>query len=95
MPILLRDFETRSTLQLPDVGAWKYAGDATTDVWCVGYAVDDGPVQTWLPGQPIPEVFQTAATDPTWLIVAHNDSFERAIEERLLGAALWLAHCPD
>jgi DNA polymerase len=85
MPILFRDFETRSTLKLTDVGAWKYAGDITTDVWCVGYTVDDGPVQIWVPGQPIPEVFQLAATDPNWIVVAHNDSFERAIEERLLG----------
>src|SRR5262245_2313585 len=85
MPILFRDFETRSTLQLPAVGAWRYAGDATTDVWCIGYAVDDGPVQTWVSGQPIPEAFQIAATDPTWIVVAHNDAFESAIEERLLG----------
>jgi DNA polymerase len=85
MPVLFRDFETRSTLHLPDVGAWKYAGDASTDVWCVGYAVDDGPAQTWLPGQPVPEAFQIAATDPTWIVVAHNDAFESAIEERLLG----------
>jgi DNA polymerase bacteriophage-type len=85
MPILHRDFETRSTLNLPDVGAWRYAGDASTDAWCIGYAVDDDPVQTWLPGQPIPEEFQIAATDAAWLVVAHNDAFESAIEERLLG----------
>jgi DNA polymerase len=85
MPVLFRDYETLSRLNLSDVGAWKYAGDASTDVWCVGYAVDDGPVQTWLPGQPIPEPFQIAAIDSTWTVVAHNDAFERAIEERLLG----------
>jgi hypothetical protein len=32
MPILFRDIETYSTLQLPDVGAWKYSGHPTTDV---------------------------------------------------------------
>src|SRR6516165_6260906 len=85
MPVLFRDYETRSTLDLTKVGAWKYAGDVSTDVWCVAYAVDDGPVKTWLPGQPIPEEFQIAATDPDWVVVAHNDSFERAIEERILG----------
>jgi hypothetical protein len=53
-------------------------------VWCCAYAVDDGPVQLWIPGQPIPEVFFTAARDPSWLIAAHNDAFERAIEERIL-----------
>ena len=82
--ILYRDIESRSTLNLKAVGAWHYAGDPSTAVWCVGYAVDDGPVQIWIPGQPIPEEFHTAAHDPDWLIVAHNDAFERAIEERIL-----------
>ena len=38
----------------------------------------------WIPGQPIPEEFHAAARDPDWLIVAHNDAFERAIEEFIL-----------
>ena len=87
MPILFRDIETRSTLDLKEVGAWRYAADPTTEVLCVGYCVDDGAVQIWTPGQPIPDEFIAAARDaddPTWLIVAHNDSFETAIETRLL-----------
>jgi DNA polymerase bacteriophage-type len=82
--ILHRDIETRSTIDLTDVGAWRYAGDPTTGVWCVAYAVDDGPAQIWIPGQPIPEEFHVAARDPDWIVVAHNDAFERAIEERIL-----------
>jgi DNA polymerase len=84
VPILHRDFETRSTLDLEEVGAWRYAADPTTDVWCVAYAVDNGPVKLWLPGQPIPEEFQVAARDPDWLVAAHNDQFETAIEQRIL-----------
>ena len=82
--ILHRDFETRSTIDLAEVGAWRYAGDPTTGVWCVAYAVDDGPVKIWIPGQPIPEEFFEAARNPEWIVVAHNDAFERAIEERIL-----------
>jgi DNA polymerase bacteriophage-type len=82
--ILHRDIETKSTLDLTEVGAWRYAGDPTTDVWCVAYAVDDGPVQLWIPGRPVPGEFSAAARDPDWLIVAHNDAFERAVEERIL-----------
>jgi hypothetical protein len=85
MPTLFRDIETRSTSNLKEVGAWRYAADPATEVLCVAYAVDDGAVQTWLPGQPIPEEFTIAARDPTWLVVAHNDFFESSIEERLLG----------
>jgi DNA polymerase len=79
MPSLSWDIETRSAASLETVGAWRYAADATTDVLCVGYAVDDGEVHIWTPGQPVPEAFTIAATDPTWEIVAHNFAFERAI----------------
>jgi len=65
--------------------AWRYAGDPSTGVWCGAYAIDDGPVQIWTPKQPIPEEFRIAAADSDWLVVAHNDSFESDIEERLLG----------
>ena len=82
--ILHRDIETRSTIDLTDVGTWRYAGDPNTGVWVVAYAVNDAPAQIWIPGQPIPEEFHIAARDPDWLIVAHNDAFERAIEERIL-----------
>ena len=81
---LHRDIETRSTLDLTEVGVWRYAAEPTTGVWCVGYAIDDGPAQIWIPGEPIPEVFFTAARNSDWLVIAHNDAFERAIEERIL-----------
>jgi DNA polymerase bacteriophage-type len=84
MHILHRDIESRSTLELPDVGAWRYAGDPNTGTWCVAYAMNDAPVQIWIPGQPIPEEFFEAALNPDWILVAHNDAFERAIEERIL-----------
>ena len=81
---LFRDIETRSAVRLGRCGAWRYAADATTEVLCVGYAIDAGTVQIWTPDQPIPEEFLTAARDPNWLIVAHNDQFESAIEQHLL-----------
>jgi DNA polymerase len=84
IPILFRDIETYSTLNLTKVGAWRYAGDPSTGVWCVAYAVDDGAIQIWTPDRPIPEEFRIAATDPAWTVVAHHDAFESAIEERLL-----------
>ena len=47
MPILYRDYETRSTLDLKDAGAWRYSTRASTDVWCCAYAVDDGEIKVW------------------------------------------------
>jgi DNA polymerase len=84
MPILYRDIESRSRIDLTKAGAPRYAADRATEVLCVGYAVDDGPIAIWTPGQPIPDEFRAAAQDPDWLIVAHNDAFERAIEEHIL-----------
>jgi DNA polymerase len=84
MPALFWDIETRSTVPLEDTGAWRYAADATTEVLCIGFAVDDSDVQIWTPGQPVPEEFRTAVSDPTWCIVAHNFAFERAIATRIL-----------
>jgi DNA polymerase bacteriophage-type len=92
MPVLFRDIETRSTLDLKAVGAWRYAAEPTTDVWCVGFAIDDDPVEIWTPGQPIPDAFIEAARNPDWLVVAHNDAFERAIEELVLAPRYsWLS----
>jgi DNA polymerase len=84
MPTLHRDFETRSVLALGDVGAWKYSRHFQTEILCACFAVDDGPVKLWTPHDPIPAEFVEAANDPGWLICAHNDSFERLIEQHIL-----------
>jgi DNA polymerase bacteriophage-type len=85
MPRLRRDIETRSAVDLKVVGAACYAAHPTTGVWCVAYAVDDGPVLIWHPdSEPIPGVFFEAARDPAWTVEAHNDAFETAIETHIL-----------
>jgi len=73
------DVETRSTLDLKKVGAARYAADPTTDVWCVAWCVDDGPVQLWIPGDPVPAEIADASE-----VVAHNAGFERAIFRHIL-----------
>ena len=78
------DFETRSTIELKDVGAYVYASHPTTDVWCMAYAFDDEPVQLWLPGQPIPsDVHAFLVTEKT--VAAHNAAFERVIFRYIMG----------
>ena len=49
------DIEKRSELNLKKVGADRYATDESTEVRCVGYALDDGPVKLWTPDQPVPK----------------------------------------
>ena len=70
--MLWLDFETRSYCDLKSRGVYNYAQDLTTEVLCMSYAVDDGEVLTWLPGQPLPDLTGHR-------IMAHNAAFERLI----------------
>jgi DNA polymerase len=49
LSVLSLDFETRSTLELKDVGVYKYAQHPTTDVICMAYAFDDEEPEIWAP----------------------------------------------
>ena len=80
--ILYRDWETYSEVNIKQGGALYYAAHPTTLPLLVCYAIDDGPVQSYRPtsGEPIPEIFFTAARDPDWLVAAHNNLFDSAVE---------------
>src|SRR5262249_34596184 len=84
--VLHRDYETRSQAILKTVGTYKYATDPSTELLCCAYAVDDEPVQLWVPGDSVPAALieAAAATDPTWVMAAHNGAFETAIEQYIL-----------
>lgn len=77
---LCRDYETRSVLSLPDVGAWRYCSDPSTSVLCCAYAVDDGKIKLWVPGDPVPPEWVEASSNPNWIVSAFNNAFERAVE---------------
>jgi DNA polymerase len=88
--ILHRDYETRSRLILKSVGTHVYAASASTEVLCCRYAVDDQSVQLWTPGKPIiPPEFTEAANNPNWIVAAHGDHFETAIEHHIMTARGW------
>jgi DNA polymerase len=78
--VLHRDYETRSTAILRGVGTHKYAADPNTEVLCCAFAVDQEPVQLWFPSDPVPPEFIEAANNPNWIVAAHGDHFESAIE---------------
>lgn len=44
------DFETRSTVALPDTGVYVYAEHPTTDIWCMAWAFDGEEPAIWTPG---------------------------------------------
>src|SRR6478735_751315 len=91
--VLHREYETCSTCGLKSAGAYRYAADPRTEVLCCGYAVDDSPVQLWTPGDPVPPEFIEAAHNPAWIVVAHNDQFERR-SNSFCWSLLWLANYP-
>jgi DNA polymerase bacteriophage-type len=85
--ILHRDYETRSERLLKGknaVDTYTYARHSSTQVLCCGFAVDDQPVQLWLPGDPVPLEFLEAENNPSWRAIAHSVQFEMAIERYIL-----------
>ena len=48
------DFETRSELDLKEVGLHRYARHPSTDVWCLAWAFGDDEPSIWTPGDDWP-----------------------------------------
>jgi DNA polymerase len=84
MSLLFLDFETRSTCDLARISAWKYARCPGTGIWGGCFAVGEGEVKVWKPGDPVPVEIATAAEHSDYVIAAHNASFERAIWVNIL-----------
>jgi DNA polymerase len=81
MAIVVWDLETFSQVNLKDRGAHVYASDPSTDIFFLCFAVDDGEVQTWKPGDPMPEPF---ADPDDHFFISDNWEFERAIHAHIL-----------
>src|SRR6516162_11666433 len=81
MSIVYWDVETFSRCKLKDCGAHVYAADPSTGVHFMCFAVDDGEVQTWRPGDPVPAPFAGPAGH---MFVSDNWDFERLILTHVL-----------
>lgn len=69
------DFETRSAVDLKKAGTHIYATDPTTDVLCLAYAFDDGPIKLWKLGDSPPNDLLQAIQKGI-IVAAHNAHFE-------------------
>jgi DNA polymerase len=78
--MLWLDFETRSHCDLKTRGVYNYAAHSSTEVLCMSYAWNDGPVQTWRPPAPFPDDVRRYRGR----IAAHNAAFERLIFQHVL-----------
>src|SRR5262245_26275158 len=81
MPTVYWDSETHSQTSLPDRGAYIYAADSSTGVFFFCYAIDDGEVQVWRPGDSVPEPF---ANPTEYKFVSDNWEFDRLIHQDIL-----------
>jgi DNA polymerase len=81
MAVVFWDVETHSQISLKERGAYIYAADPSTDVFFFCFVIDDGDVQVWRPGDPVPEPF--ANPEEYWFI-ADNWEFERLVHEHIL-----------
>ena len=88
------DLETRSAADLRKVGQYVYSAHPATEIIVVCYAIDGGPVQTWIPprstapGEPMPFDLALALETPEVLLVAHNAGFERNLVSSAAGARI-------
>lgn len=93
--IVFIDFETRSACDLKKAGAYRYSIDPTTEVLCLCWAVEDGPVQLWRWGTPPPsELLQMIRRNQCYLS-AWNVGFERRIWRHIMHARYWWPSVPD
>lgn len=76
------DLETRSKCDLLKSGAWRYSQDPSTEVLCMAFAIDDGPVHLWRPGDAFP--FQQLIKPEEFVMEAHNAFFEKSMWKNIL-----------
>jgi DNA polymerase len=82
--ILSIDLETRSPVDLKRSGAYRYFEHPYTSILCAAWAVDDGPVSVWRPGEPCPPAVADAVRGGAE-ISGWNVNFERQGWNHILG----------
>jgi len=75
---LVIDYETASACDLKACGSARYSEDPTTEILCLSMRRENGTVETWRPGAPVPLVWQKAMLEK-WPIIVHNATFEKDI----------------
>lgn len=77
------DFETRSVLDVTEVGVFRYVEHPSTGIWCMAWAFDDEPAAIWWPGDPMPKRMAHHVAKGG-LLFAWNAQFESTVWSSLL-----------
>jgi DNA polymerase len=89
--ILHLDFETRSAIDISDVGSYNYATHPTTNILMLAYAYDGGEVQLWQPHEgEMPCDLVAGLKDPEIIKESWHASFERDILRHQCG--IWVPY---
>lgn len=70
------DFETFSKIDIRKRGGYVYTHDSSTEILCLAYAIDDRPVDLWLPGTEAGKELIDLITDLETKVYAHNAKFD-------------------
>jgi DNA polymerase len=73
---LCLDIESTSECDLAKSGVAAYWQHPSTVLICASWRVNQGPVGTWRPGEPLPPFANGYVHNGTWRVVAHNFLFE-------------------
>ena len=79
------DFESYSEANIWDCGAYVYSQHPSTEILCLAYAIDDGPVIVLTPddlGEIMPDLLEVLKTGGVF--IAHNSFFESCIWNNIL-----------
>lgn len=79
LPRTTLDFETRSELDVREVGAWRYSEHHSTEILCLFYEIPGKDMQMWAPPMPFPEDLAELAASNDHMFEAHSAQFEVAI----------------
>src|SRR5574341_550790 len=83
-PLLFIDFETRSLLDLTEVGLHRYARHPSTSPWCMSFALNDDEPIVWLPSNKnLPPWIQKHIQDGL-PVIAHSAAFELEVWNEIM-----------
>ncbi len=91
------DLESRSRVNLLKAGHYRYAEDASTEILCIAWAVDDGPVRLWTQWDDSCDSLDDLITlmeIPSVELSAYNAGFERTMFNGQAGQALGIPETP-
>lgn len=84
LPRVVIDFETRSIVDVTEVGAWAYAEHESTEILCLAYRLPwEHTTRLWTPLAAFPQELIDLAENG-FTFEAHNVQFERAVWYNLL-----------